>query len=188
MEEKINDIFTLLASNRPFTEGATPPSLPDTFSLPEPSSSSHSNSITTQISTPNSAPAFSGINHLPNLGLSAVQDVITKGLVTFEEAEQCLEFFRAQAPRFPFVLLNPRASVGSIRRERLFLLLSILAVATQANPKLQEQIELELRESLSKRVVVNMEKSLEVLQGLLVYLTWLVIPEILLGSLDVDKC
>ena len=70
------------------------------------------------------------------------------------------------------MLVRPGTSLNTIRRERPFLLLAILAFATQAKPKLQEQIELEVRESLSKRVVVNMEKSLDVLQGLLVYLAW----------------
>lgn len=175
MEEKINGLFTLLASNRTSTEGDTPQSLSGPLSTPQPSNNgSHSSLSTTQNPPPHPGPKFSspGIFPLPNLELGAVQDVITKGLVTFEEAENCLGFFRAQAHRFPFVLLRPGTPLSAIRRERPFLLLSVLAFATQANPKLQEQLELEVRESLSKRVVVNMEKSLDVLQGLLVYLAW----------------
>jgi hypothetical protein len=172
MEEKINGIYSLLATNRPLMEGTTPPLPPSTLPLPEPSSSSHSSS---QISIqPSIHPPFSTTYQLPSLGFGQLQDVITKGLLTFEEAEDGLEFFRTQAHRFPFVVVSPREALDSLRREKPFLLLAILTFATQARPKLQAELELELRESLSKRVVVNMEKSLDILQGLLVYLAWCV--------------
>lgn len=134
MEEKINGIFTLLASNRIPIEGESPPSLSGLLSTPQPPSNiwSHSSLFTTSNSSPHPGPAFSnpGIFPLPNLELDAVQDVITKDLVTFEEAENCLGFFRAQAHRFPFVVLWPGTPLSAIRRERPFLLLAILAFAT----------------------------------------------------------
>jgi hypothetical protein len=170
MEEKINGIYSLLASNRPLVEGTTPPLPPSTFSLPEPSSSSRSSS---QISLqPSIHPPFSTTYQLPSVGFGQLHDAVTKGLVTFEEAEDGLEFFRTQAHRFPFVIVSPRTTLDSLRREKPFLFLAILTFATQTRPKLQAELELELRESLSKRVVVNMEKSLDILQGLLVYLAW----------------
>lgn len=65
-------------------------------------------------------------------------------------------------------------TLDSLRREKPFLLLSILSSAASSNEKLQSQLELELRESLSRRVIVHGEKSLDLLQGVLVYLTWCV--------------
>lgn len=170
MEEKINGIYSLLASNRPLIEGATSPLPPSNLPLPEPSSSSRSSS---QISIqPSIHPPFSTTYQLPSVGFGQLQDVITKGLVTFEDAEDGLEFFRTQAHRFPFVIVSPQTTLDTLRREKPFLFLAILTFATQTRPKLQAELELELRESLSKRVIVNMEKSLDILQGLLVYLAW----------------
>jgi len=159
-------IYSLLSTNRTLIEGATPPLPPCTLPLPEPSLPSPSPS---QISI---HPSFS-VTYQPRIAIfSQLQDVITKGLVTFEEAENGLQFFQTQAYRFPFVIVSHQTTLDALRREKPFLLLSILTFAAQTRPPLQAELELELRESLSRRVVVNMEKNLDILQGLLVYLAW----------------
>ena len=101
-----------------------------------------------------------------------IQDVVSKGVVSFEQAEEYLRFFRTKACSFPFVLVSPQTSLNSLRREKPFLLLSILAFSAQDNCKLQQTLELEIREQLSRRVIVNGEKSMDLLQGVLIYLCW----------------
>lgn len=102
-------------------------------------------------------------------------DVISKGLIPFEHAERSLQLFKSKASQFPFVLAPPNTSLDTLRRDRPFLLLAILAFAESANEKLQLQLELELRETLSKKVIVHGEKSLDILQGVLLYLAWYVL-------------
>lgn len=68
--------------------------------------------------------------------------------------------------------MGPNENVEFLRRERPFLSLSILTFEMQTKPQMQKALELELRLSLSKQVVVEMEKNLDILQGLLVYLVW----------------
>lgn len=99
-------------------------------------------------------------------------DVISKGVIAFEHAEQSLQLFKSKASQFPFVVTPPKMTLDALRRDRPFLLLSILTVTESSNEKLQLQLELELRETLSKKVIVHGEKSLDLLQGVLVYLTW----------------
>ncbi|RDL34975.1 uncharacterized protein BP5553_06906 [Venustampulla echinocandica] len=104
--------------------------------------------------------------------LGDLPDPISKSIISFEQAENSIQVFRSKAARFPFVLVSSQMSLDSLRRERPFLLLSILTFASQKNAKIQDQLELELKEYLSKKVIVNGEKSLDLLQGLLVYLAW----------------
>jgi hypothetical protein len=119
------------------------------------------------------APDFTHI--LPPLsswGSYDLQDVIGKGIISFEEAESCLQTYRSNSPNFPFVLLHDRMTLDTLRREKPFLLLAVLAMASISNVQRQNKIEAELKESLSRRVIINGEKSLDLCQGLMVYLAW----------------
>jgi hypothetical protein len=103
------------------------------------------------------------------------QDVIGKGIITYDKAESLLRTFGTHAPNFPFIVLSQNVPLDSLRRERPFLLLSILTRASNSNLQLQDRLESELLETLGRKVIFNGEKSLDLLQGLLVYLTWSVL-------------
>ncbi|EXJ70962.1 uncharacterized protein A1O5_05955 [Cladophialophora psammophila CBS 110553] len=107
-----------------------------------------------------------------NIVFDGFHDAISKGYVSFEQAEVSLQIFRGQACNFPFVVIDPTIGLDIFRRKRPFLLLSILTFAAQSNLALQQKLETELKESLSRRLIVEGEKSLDLLQGLLVYLNW----------------
>ena len=114
-------------------------------------------------------PVFS----LPYLSFDDNQDVIQRGIISFREAEESLEIYRAKTSAFPFVVLTTRtSSLDFLRREKPFLLLAILTVAAQSSLKRLGTLEAELRETMSKKVMLNGEKSLDILQGILVYLNW----------------
>ncbi|KAK0099941.1 hypothetical protein ONS95_013236 [Cadophora gregata] len=101
-----------------------------------------------------------------------LQDAISKGFISLDQADYAFEVFRQRQRVFPFVVIPPNMTLDSLRRQRPFLFLAILCCATEHNFKLQQHIELELRENLSRRILVNGEKTLDLLQGVLVYLTW----------------
>lgn len=63
-------------------------------------------------------------------------------------------------------------NLDTLRRERPFFLLATLSFSAHKNEKIQDQLEIELRESLSRMVIVNCEKIIDILQGILVYLAW----------------
>ncbi|KAL7786491.1 hypothetical protein V8C43DRAFT_289968 [Trichoderma afarasin] len=98
------------------------------------------------------------------------QDVVAKGFLTTDEAKQLLDDFAAASEEFSPVLLPPEASLDYLRLERPCLLLAILTAC--ARDHLQIRLEIEFRKMLADRVIVNAEKNLDLLQGLLVYLTW----------------
>lgn len=175
MEQRIESLYELLSTSKDATKGVAPPPVtvePDaqtTFSFEatppfcdSPSSRAPHRKINQQFQV------FS----LPCLVFDDVQDVISKGIVSFARAEESLQSFRGKACNFPFVYVSPQTSLDTLRREKPFLLHAILTVGAQSNFKLQDRLELELRELLSKKVFVGGEKSMDLLQGVLVYLAW----------------
>ncbi|KAL5084792.1 hypothetical protein Trisim1_011461 [Trichoderma cf. simile WF8] len=104
------------------------------------------------------------------LSPTARQDVVAKGILTTDEAKQLLADFAAASEEFSPVLLPPEASLDYLRLERPCLFLAILTAC--ARDHLQARLEVEFRKMLADRVIVNAEKNLDLLQGLLVYLTW----------------
>lgn len=88
------------------------------------------------------------------------------------EAEKLLSAFRDKAPLFPFVNIPDNATVSSLSRSSPFLLLAILAVAARKDTPLNYQMDHEFRRILSEKVVVEGQKSLDFLQGLLLYICW----------------
>ncbi|KAH6715454.1 hypothetical protein DL95DRAFT_460915 [Leptodontidium sp. 2 PMI_412] len=187
MEEKLEGLLALVAANAanqsgvneapapapasatqppPVSHGLSTMSMPDTiitdFTYDTPSSSSHQS----EQSIPQQHPVFV-YPIFDNL-----QDAISKGFISLSQAEDALRVYRSKQKAFPFVVLPPNISLDSLRRQRPFLFLAVICCATEHNYKLQQHIELELRENLSRRILVNGEKSLDLLQGILVYLTW----------------
>ncbi len=130
----------------------------------------HSPSANTNFEIPFKLPTF----QFSDVVFDGFQDAISKGYVNFEQAELSLQAFQAQACNFPFVVVDPTIGLDILRRRRPFLLLSILTYAASWNLPLQKQLENELKGSLCKKVIMDGEKSLDLLQGLLVYLNWLV--------------
>jgi len=103
-----------------------------------------------------------------------LQDVISRGIVTLENAEKSLRYFRTTASNSPFVIVPPNTSLDYLRRQKPFLLLTILAMAAIDNIKLQNLLDQEIRDTLGRRVFMSGERSLDLLQGILIYLTWYV--------------
>jgi hypothetical protein len=104
----------------------------------------------------------------------ASQDVIGTGIISLDAAEKLLQEYRTHVPHFTFVAISQHDSLKSLRREKPFLLLSILATSSRCHKQLQDKLEKEVRKDLGQRVIVQGDKSLDLLQGLLVYLAWYV--------------
>jgi hypothetical protein len=98
--------------------------------------------------------------------------LIEQRKVDQKQAEKLLLAFRNQDPLFPFVYIPPEATVPSMSRNSPFLLLAILTVASSPDPKLRHQMDHEFRRILSSKVIVEGRKSLDFLQGMLVYIAW----------------
>lgn len=91
-----------------------------------------------------------------------------------EGAFLLLEFRTSMARQFPFVVIPPNATSESLRTERPILWKAILTAASCLKPSRQEAMGQELIEEFSTRLLLNGEKSLDLLQALLIHIAWLV--------------
>ena len=77
-------------------------------------------------------------------------------------------FKKKMKPCFPFLVLSPSSTAERLRQERPFLFLSIMAVACH-NTTQQIQLGKKLIKQLAERLVVNTERNLDLLLGILTY-------------------
>lgn len=100
--------------------------------------------------------------------------VIEPRKLNLQDAERLLAAFRHKAPLFPFVSISDEMTVSSLSRTSPFLLLAILTVASGMDTPLNYQMDQEFRRILGAKVVVEGQKSLDFLQGILIYIAWYV--------------
>lgn len=100
-------------------------------------------------------------------------DVIVQGLIGRGQAQQMLQDFRAKAAHhFPFVVFPADATLHSIRRDSPLLFLGIMSAMAVKDCQLQKRLGEEMRTQIHRRMMLGFERSLDLLQGVLVYLAW----------------
>lgn len=101
------------------------------------------------------------------------RDVIDQGLLTIGAANMLLNEFRATLmPHCPFVIIPAQMTAETLRREKPFLLLTILTAALYDNMPLQRKMEKQVKKRISDCMIFDSPVSFEILQGLLVHLAW----------------
>ncbi|KAF5565741.1 cercosporin resistance protein [Fusarium phyllophilum] len=118
-------------------------------------------------------------SHLGQLPLSqgltllGTLDVVDRGFVSLAEAQSLLDNYRNKAAQhFPFVPIASDTTVASLRSTKPFLFMCIIATMKVDNCSIQHQIGEEIRNQAHQRVLMQSESTLEILQGLLIYLAW----------------
>lgn len=95
-------------------------------------------------------------------GLNLSQDVL----------EHLLNEFRSRQAFYPFIVIRPEWTVRFMTIQRPFLLLATVTGASSRYPQLQQVLVTRLKETLARRIVIEGERDLDLLQGLLVHLAW----------------
>lgn len=102
---------------------------------------------------------------ISNLGL--------KPQFNLDSAEKLLQTFRIMLKHFPCVALPPDATVMSLSKTKPFLLLAILSTASGSSALQGHTLyDEEFRKVLGLKFVAGGERTLELLQGLLIYTAW----------------
>ena len=100
-------------------------------------------------------------------------DVVERGIITEELARILLDRFCTNGIcQFPFVVLPSDAPLENIRRKSPVLFLAVVATMIYDDPLLQYRFGEELCQRAFQRVFTGTEKTLDLLQGLLVYTAW----------------
>lgn len=81
------------------------------------------------------------------------------------------DFCTLKQAHLPFLTLDPESSAATLRDEKPFLWLCIVAVSVKSTLK-QQHLYGEIRSIIANSMVVQLERSVELLQGLLVCIAW----------------
>jgi hypothetical protein len=100
-------------------------------------------------------------------------DPVEAGVITQDVASTLLkEFGDSFVQSSPFVVVPANTDAHALRLTSPFLFHAIMAVTTYRTPAIQRILNQELKEQIATRIVRLSHKSLEILQGLLVYGSW----------------
>lgn len=79
--------------------------------------------------------------------------------------------FRQWLEFFPFMHLRPDLTAEALQRESPFLWLCIMNVTSMSMPQ-QAMMRDRLRQEIAQRMILNHERSIEILQGLITLVSW----------------
>lgn len=98
---------------------------------------------------------------------------LTDGLEpSSDEAEEYLKSFRTHmAAYFPFILLPEPATAHELRRDRPFLWLCIMSVASKSSAQ-QKALGHELKITMGREVLVEGKNNIDLLLGIMVFVAW----------------
>lgn len=106
-------------------------------------------------------------------------DMIDRGIINYNTADLAFERYVYQmAPELPFVVFPPGTTMGEVRRNKPYLFLAIVAAAVGVfNPDAQQILVNELYRTIAEQVVVKGQKSLELVQTIMVSAIWYMPPD-----------
>ncbi|KAK7712819.1 hypothetical protein SLS63_012313 [Diaporthe eres] len=179
LEEKLDDLVSLIRSQTAVKGPNESPPVPTPGSLGQqsasdgtalPSLSSDSSPNTVNTSVP-SCRVWGGKTN-PSSGGGGTADSELDYYVPENEAQERLDLFRRDYPQFgPVVYIPPSVTAKELHQTRPLLWISIMACTTRST-KESHVIGDKVRHIVSERVVRQYERSLDLLQGLLVFLCW----------------
>jgi hypothetical protein len=115
-------------------------------------------------------------SHQSAPGLSTANSANSVGsALDLKDPEALLGFYQKSiADSFPFVVIPQHITAYSLLRDKPLLFKSIVMVASVQNAKAQSAAAEEVLEYLSLHLLLRAEKSLDLLQGVLVFVAWYV--------------
>ncbi|PKS06510.1 hypothetical protein jhhlp_007258 [Lomentospora prolificans] len=105
-------------------------------------------------------------------------DVVERGVMTGEIADELFARYNEDmVPHLPGVVFPPTERAADLRKEKPLLFLAVMSAAAAAYPHMQRELIEELMEIFGRKIICNGEKSLEIVQALLVSVMWYFPPE-----------
>ncbi|KAJ5484613.1 hypothetical protein N7453_012081 [Penicillium expansum] len=106
-------------------------------------------------------------------------DMIDRGIIDYKTASAAFErYIHQMAPEMPFVVFPPGTTMGEVRRNKPYLFLSIIAAAVGVfNHDAQPILVNETYRLIAEQVVVKGQKSLELVQTIMICSIWYLPPD-----------
>lgn len=93
--------------------------------------------------------------------------------VTIADANAYLDVYREEyMPRYPYVIIPRQQNASVLYREAPTLFWVIMTIVIPQNGPMQMRLRNWAREHFSQQIIVKQERTLEMLQSILIYLTW----------------
>ncbi|KAE9967864.1 hypothetical protein EG328_007928 [Venturia inaequalis] len=118
--------------------------------------------LTQPVYSSQSSPAEEAAHDCPKTAPKLGKDDIRRYLTKFQESQMY----------FPFVRLPQDLTMETMMKRHPFLLLGILAAMSMPDVYVHQRLDAKFKRVLSEKTIERDEKSLDLLQGLLVYLAW----------------
>nr|CDP23206.1 Putative protein of unknown function [Podospora anserina S mat+] len=119
------------------------------------------------------AVALAGANFKSEDGAAKVADVVDRGILTMNMAEEFfMRYTQQMCYHLPGVVFPAGVTVGEVRANKPILFLSLMAAASAEIPSLQKTLTKELMQVFAEKIIVDGHKSLELVQALQVAVIW----------------
>lgn len=97
--------------------------------------------------------------------------------LTSEEALTYLDVYKQDfMPNYPFVIIPPTTDACTLYSESPSLFWVIMSAVAPQSPEVQQGVRKWLRQYISEHMIVQQERSLQLLQTLLLHLAWYAFP------------
>lgn len=174
LEDKINDLFSLLASgnntqipripNNPFP---LTPNSPRVHDIPS--------QAVDEYGEPCGDKSFPG----DTSNDTSVYELNASFRVTREQAVEYIDIFGKEfVPHFPFVALPPMIAPYQLYSKSRFLFWAVMAAVAPMSADAQQEVKMWFRRYMAQHIIVQQEKEVEMLQAILIHLAWYVTAEI----------
>ncbi|KAH8692266.1 hypothetical protein BGW36DRAFT_304239 [Talaromyces proteolyticus] len=95
------------------------------------------------------------------------------GLISPKLANELLMKYRMhKMPQYPFVIIPPEIDFVMLRQQSPFLFLCVMTASLEHDPALQHTLETLIRGEIATRLIIKIERNIDLLQGLLVHIAW----------------
>ncbi|KAL4724853.1 hypothetical protein ACLX1H_008300 [Fusarium chlamydosporum] len=120
---------------------------------------------------PHNYSSSTGDSHMHTSPSSIGEDTSSLDEPTPEEAEVYLNKFREWLKKFPCMVLPSDMTAAALRKEKPFLWLCIMNI-TSMSVEQQMKMKDRVRQEMATRIIINHERSMDCLQGLICYVCW----------------
>jgi hypothetical protein len=105
---------------------------------------------------------------------SASLDIVDRGVISFDQASTLFETYLTElVPHFPAVVFDGTVTANEIRKTKPTLFLAIIAAAAgTSDPSLYSFLNSEVLSSYARHVVIEGQRSLELVQAMIVTSVW----------------
>jgi hypothetical protein len=166
LERRIDGIISLLSTNPQPQPGSTTAPTPLT---PESTTANTSDKTTIHTST-RSRTAQDGHRSIHS---DAVLELLPNFRLTAQQASSYLATYqRDMMPKCPFVIIPHNIDAMTLYHRSKCLFWAIMATVAPLTVEIQADFKLWFRRHLAEEIVVRQQKRLELLQAILIHLTW----------------